>query len=535
MKTHSKVLLTLFIFIGMSLQLSAQLAAGKSKFLGNIVGSSVPGSFSTYWNQVTPENAGKWGSVESTRDVMSWSQLDVAYNYAVNNGYKFKLHTLVWGAQYPSWITSLSQADQRAEIEEWMSALANRYPNIWAIDVVNEPVKTACPFKSALGGDGSTGWDWVITSFQLARQYFPNAKLLINEYGTENDASARSTYLTIINLLNTRGLIDGIGIQCHYFNLDYMTAAQMTTCLNAYAATGLDIYVSELDIRGISGSVSESDQNTKYQQLFPVMWEHSSVKGITLWGYIEGQTWQSGTGIVRSDGTEKPAMTWLKSYMGGGGGGTGGNNSITVRARGTSGAESISLTVGSTVIATWTVTTSYQDYTATTSNTGGILVSFTNDASGRDVQCDYIVVNGTYLQAENQSYNTAVYQNGACGGSYSEWMHCNGAIGFSGSNLNKDTVEPEDQIVDKGYALYQNYPNPFNPTTIIEYDLAEAGYVKLTITDVVGREIKTLVRGNNDAGTHSIVFNAEGIPSGVYFYTLEAGANIITKKMVLLK
>ena len=56
--------------------------------------------------------------------------------------------------------------------------------------------------------DGATGWDWVITSFQLARQAFPNAKLLINEYGTENDANARNQYLNIINLLKARGLID---------------------------------------------------------------------------------------------------------------------------------------------------------------------------------------------------------------------------------------------------------------------------------------------------------------------------------------
>jgi len=68
--------------------------------------------------------------------------------------------------------------------------------------------------------------------------------------------------------------------------------------------------------------------------------------------------------------------------------------------------------------------------TATTNNSGGINVEFFNDASGRDVQVDYIVVNGSTRQAEQQSYNTAVWQNSSCGGSYSEWMHCNGIIGF---------------------------------------------------------------------------------------------------------
>lgn len=291
----------------------AQLATGKAKFLGNIVPNTVPASFNTYWNQLTPENSSKWGSVEGTRNTMNWTALDTAYNHAKSSGFKFKLHTLVWGSQYPSWITSLPETEQRAEIEEWITLLAARYPDVWAVDVVNEPVKTPMPFKNALGGDGTTGWDWVITSFQIARQKFPGAKLLINEYGTENDATARGQMLTIINLLKARNLIDGIGIQAHAFNLDSMTAAQMKTCLDEYAATGLDLYITELDIRG--AGQTETAQSTKYQELFPTMWEHNAVKGVTLWGYITGQTWLANTGIVNADGSERAAMTWLKSYM----------------------------------------------------------------------------------------------------------------------------------------------------------------------------------------------------------------------------
>lgn len=292
---------------------TAQIATGKEKFLGNIIAGSVPASFGIYWNQVTPENSAKWGSVEATRNTMNWAQLDTAYNYAQSNGFKFKAHTLVWGSQYPAWITSLTQAEQRAEIEEWMTFLAARYPNIWAIDVVNEPVKTPLPFKAALGGDGATGWDWVITSFQLARSKFPNARLHINEYGTENDANARAQMLTIINLLKDRNLIDGIGIQAHYFNLDSMTSAQMTAALNDYATTGLDLYISELDIRG--PLQTEASQSAQYQEIFPAIWTHASVKGVTLWGYIEGQTWRAGTGILNSTGTERAALTWLKGYV----------------------------------------------------------------------------------------------------------------------------------------------------------------------------------------------------------------------------
>ncbi len=107
------------------------------------------------------------------------------------------------------------------------------------------------------------------------------------------------------------------------------------------------------------------------------------------------------------------------------------SSSIVVRARGTAGSESITLRVNNSNVATWTLTTSLQNYTASTTLTGNVTVAFTNDATGRDVQVDYIVVNGTTRQSENQTSNTGLYANGSCGGgSNSEWMHCNGAIAY---------------------------------------------------------------------------------------------------------
>jgi len=109
----------------------------------------------------------------------------------------------------------------------------------------------------------------------------------------------------------------------------------------------------------------------------------------------------------------------------------GGNKSFTVRARGTAGGESITLRVNNQNVQTWTLGTAMQNYTASTSLSGGITVAYTNDGGSRDVQVDYIIVNGQTRQSEAQSYNTGLYANGRCGGgSNSEWMHCNGAIGY---------------------------------------------------------------------------------------------------------
>lgn len=85
------------------------------------------------------------------------------------------------------------------------------------------------------------------------------------------------------------------------------------------------------------------------------------------------------------------------------------------------------------------------------------------------------------------------------------------------------------------YELTQNYPNPFNPTTNISYKIAKNSLVTLKIYDVLGKEIATLVNEELNAGNHEVSFDASGIPSGVYFYKITAGAFTDTKRMVLLK
>ncbi|MCL1943871.1 MAG: endo-1,4-beta-xylanase [Candidatus Azobacteroides sp.] len=290
------------------------LAEKHEKFLGNIVPNDIPAFFDLYWNQITPENSGKWASVEPWRGNMTWTALDKAYNYAKKNGYKFKYHTFVWGSQEPSWISSVSPAEQKAAMENFMRAVAVRYPDIDFIDVVNEPLHAPSGIREALGGDGATGWDWVIWSFQKAREYFPKGKLLINEYGIISDVNAAMRYLEIVNILKERNLIDGIGIQCHEFNINGVSVQTMKTVLDLLGATGLPIFVSELDVSG-NPAGNEESQYQIYKEKFPVLWEHESVTGITLWGYITGTTWKEGTGIVASNGQERKAMVWLKNYM----------------------------------------------------------------------------------------------------------------------------------------------------------------------------------------------------------------------------
>ncbi len=95
--------------------------------------------------------------------------------------------------------------------------------------------------------------------------------------------------------------------------------------------------------------------------------------------------------------------------------------------------------------------------------------------------------------------------------------------------ISVDEVSPEE------FSVFQNYPNPFNPYTTITYTLPENTYATLKIYNVSGQTVAVLKDGYQDAGTYSVTWRADGMPSGLYFSTLEAGEFIETKKMLLLK
>jgi len=93
----------------------------------------------------------------------------------------------------------------------------------------------------------------------------------------------------------------------------------------------------------------------------------------------------------------------------------------------------------------------------------------------------------------------------------------------------------QNPTIPSSFQLFQNYPNPFNPTTTIEFSLPERSFVKLTIYNALGQEIAVLVNEEKQAGIHRIQFNGSNLPTGVYFYRLEAGNFVDTRKMILIK
>ena len=289
----------------------AQLSKNPNKFLGNIsTMGSVRSDFSNYWNQLTPENETKWASIEGTRGVFNWGTVDKEYQYCKDHNFSFKFHTLIWGGQYPGWMDGLSNKDQLDEITKWFDAAAARYPDLQYIDVVNEALSghNPAPFKNALGGDGASGYDWIVKAFIMARERWPKAVLIYNDFNTFQYDTDR--FIDLLKKIKAAGApVDVAGCQAH--DLNDMSGANFKTVLEKiHNQTGLPIHISEYDIN------KEDDQLqlTRLKEQVPIMWEADYVVGITFWGYIYGSTWVDYSGLIKN-GVERPSMKWLREYM----------------------------------------------------------------------------------------------------------------------------------------------------------------------------------------------------------------------------
>ena len=303
----------------MTVTAKAQLSTNPDKFLGNITtgwNSDMDTDgfiFADYWNQVTPENATKWGSVEGNRHgTYNWGGADKAAKYAKEHGFPFKFHTLVWGSQYPNWMNNLSTEKQYEAIVEWMDEAKKHYPDLPVIDVVNEAISShaPAPYKAALGGDGKTGYDWIIKAFQMAHERWPDAVLVYNDYNTFQWNTDQ--FIDLVRTIRDAGApVDAYGCQSH--DLTGCSANTLKASMKKLQdALKMPMYVTEYDI----GTANDNDQLKDYKAQIPLLWEADYCAGVTLWGWIYGKTWTTdgNSGLIKNK-KERPAMEWLREYM----------------------------------------------------------------------------------------------------------------------------------------------------------------------------------------------------------------------------
>ena len=339
------------------------LADGAAKFVGNITTrGQVRTDFGTYWNQITAENECKWASIEGTRGVYNWNGCDAAYNWAKQKGGHFKFHALLWGSQYPRWLNTLDVDETKKAIEDWFDAVHERYPDLEMIDVVNEAIRSqykgeglseyhscystkpetrkndknedvdACgsstnKIVAALGGDNGN-YGFVAEAFRMARERWPKAVLIYNDYNTVQWQKNEGIDL-IQQLKKQKAPVDAYGLQAHDMQkagggangtggggscLDFNTLKKAIE--EIWSKTQIPMFITEYDI----ASYDDQDQKNCYSQQISYFMENEHIAGITIWGYLYGATWTSGgnSGIIKEENgrvTDRPAMTWLKEYL----------------------------------------------------------------------------------------------------------------------------------------------------------------------------------------------------------------------------
>jgi len=115
------------------------------------------------------------------------------------------------------------------------------------------------------------------------------------------------------------------------------------------------------------------------------------------------------------------------------------------------------------------------------------------------------------------------------------FLYCGTESGKIFRSSSTTSVDEGEEVIAESFILNQNYPNPFNPTTTINYSLPVTGFVTLKVYDVLGNEVRTLVKEEKSAGSHKAEFRADGLTSGIYFYRLQSGDFVESIKMILLK
>ncbi|MGQ0647209.1 MAG: endo-1,4-beta-xylanase [Gemmatimonadaceae bacterium] len=278
----------------------------------------------THFNTITPENVLKWESVHPRPGEYDFAVPDRYVAFGEQHGMFVVGHTLVWHQQTPRWVFEdasgkpVSRDTLLARLRDHIHTVVGRYKGrIRGWDVVNE----------ALNEDGTLrpspwltiiGDDYLVKAFELAREADPNAELYYNDYSIES-APKRNGAVALIRRLQSQGVkVTGMGLQGHN-KLDWPTVAQQDSTIAAFAALGVKVMITELDVdvlppvgnnRGADISFNAQLQDrlnpyrtalpdsvqqrlaARYAELFGVYLKHRQhISRVTFWGVADGDSW----------------------------------------------------------------------------------------------------------------------------------------------------------------------------------------------------------------------------------------------------
>jgi endo-1,4-beta-xylanase len=287
--------------------LGASAAERGGRYFGTAVAASRlgDGAYTTIlnreFNQVTAENEMKIDATEPNRGQFSYGAADQIVNYARSRGMRVKGHTLAWHSQQPGWMQGLSGSTLRSAMLNHVTQVATHFRGqVFAWDVVNE----------AFNEDGSrrnsnlqqTGNDWIEAAFRAADAADSSALLCYNDYNIDNWNYAKTQgVFNMVRDFKNRGVpIDCVGLQSHFTGGSNYPSSYRTT-LQQFASLGVDVQITELDIRNAPADA--------YRNVTNDCLAVSRCSGITVWGIRDSDSWRSGESplLFTGSGAKKAA------------------------------------------------------------------------------------------------------------------------------------------------------------------------------------------------------------------------------------
>ncbi|MBZ6102876.1 endo-1,4-beta-xylanase [Streptomyces olivaceus] len=295
-------------------------AAQSGRYFGTAIASGKLGDSaytsiaSREFNSVTAENEMKIDATEPQRGQFNFSGADRVYNWAVQNGKEVRGHTLAWHSQQPGWMQSLSGSTLRqAMIDHINGVMAHYKGKISQWDVVNEAFADGSSGARRDSNLQRTGNDWIEVAFRTARAADPAAKLCYNDYNVEDWTWAKTQAMyNMVRDFKQRGVpIDCVGFQSH-FNSGSPYNSNFRTTLQSFAALGVDVAVTELDIQGAPAAT--------YSNVINDCLAVERCLGVTVWGVRDSDSWRSEQTplLFNNDGSKKSAYTAVLNALNGG-------------------------------------------------------------------------------------------------------------------------------------------------------------------------------------------------------------------------
>ena len=297
-------------------------AAATGRYFGTAVAANklsdatYVGILNREFTSVTPENEMKWDATEPTQNQFSYTSADRIVAHARAQGMQVRGHALAWHSQQPGWAQNMSGTALRNAMLNHVTQVATHYKGqIAAWDVVNEAFADGNTGARRDSNLQRTGNDWIEAAFRAARAADPAAKLCYNDYNTDGQNAKSNAVYAMVQDFKARGVpIDCVGFQSH-FNAQSPVPSDYQANLQRFAALGVDVQITELDIEG-SGQAQADNFGRVVRACLAV----TRCTGITVWGIRDSDSWRaSGTPLLfDSSGNKKPAYTATLNALNGG-------------------------------------------------------------------------------------------------------------------------------------------------------------------------------------------------------------------------